>query len=250
MQKQESSGNNPLPKSRFHFWLNLIVLCAAVLAFILAYFFWPPFGSGIRYVVQVIGRGDIEGLKTYLLSFGAWAPIVAGLVMVLQAIVAPLPAFVPALANGLLFGAVGGTLLTWGTSIIGAVVCFYIARTLGRPAVEKLVSRRALTSVDKFFSKHGNSSVLIMRLIPIFSFSAISYVSGVTSVTFWGYLWTTAVGILPGTIVFCVLGQNMTDAVKFIWYAVTGIAALIILGVAVKAAADRRVANREKPARS
>jgi len=232
--------------SRFHFWLNLSVLAGACLAFALAYFLWPEFGSGVRYVTSVIARGDLEGLKNYLLSFGAWAPVVAGLVMILQAIVAPLPAFVPALANGLLFGAVWGTVLTWSTAIIGALICFYIARTLGRPAVEKLVSRRAMKSVDTFFARHGNSAVLIARFIPLLSFSAISYISGVTSISLWGYLWTTAVGILPGTIVFCVLGQNMTDMVKFIWYSVAGIAALIVLGLAVKAAADKRIANRDK----
>ena len=231
---------------RFHFWLNLSILAGTCLAFALAYFLWPEFGSEVRYVTSVIARGDLEGLKTWVLSFGSWAPIIAGLVMILQAIIAPLPAFVPALANGLLFGAVWGTLLTWSTAIIGALLCFYIARTLGRPAVEKLVSRRAMKSVDTFFDRHGNSAVLIARFIPILSFSAISYVSGVTSITLWGYLWTTAVGILPGTIVFCVLGQNMTDVVKFIWYAAGGIAALIVLGLAVKAAADKRIAGREK----
>jgi uncharacterized membrane protein YdjX (TVP38/TMEM64 family) len=234
---------------RFHFWLNISVLAGAGLAFALAYFFLPGFGSGLRYVITVIARGDLEGLKTYLLSFGSWAPIIAGLVMILQAIVAPLPAFVPALANGLLFGAVWGTVLTWSTALIGAVVCFYIARILGRPAVEKLVSQRAMKSVDNFFARHGNSAVLIARFIPIFSFSAISYISGVTSISLWGYLWTTAVGILPGTIVFCVLGQHMTNMVKFMWYAVAGIAALIVLGLTVKAAADKRIANRDKQAR-
>ena len=106
-----------------------------------------------------------------------------------------------------------------------------------------------MKSVDTFFARNGNSAVLIARFIPILSFSAISYVSGVTSISLWGYLWTTAVGILPGTIVFCVLGQNMTDMVKFIWYAAAGIAALIVLGLAVKAAADKRITNRDKQAR-
>ena len=38
----------------------------------------------------------------------------------------------------------------------------------------------------------------------------------------------------------------MTDVVKFIWYATTGIAALIILGFTVKQAFNRHIANREK----
>ena len=234
--------------SRFRFWLNLFVLAGLVLAFMLAYFLWPAFGSGVRYVTVALMHGNLEGLKNYLLSFGAWAPVIAGLIMIFQAVVAPLPAFIPALANGLLFGAFWGTLLTWSTSLIGALICFYIARSAGRPVVERLVSRRAMNSVDRFFERYGNNSVLIARLIPMVSFSAISYVSGVTSITFWGYFGATAFGILPGTIVFCVLGQNMTDLVKFIWYSATGIAALIILGFTVKQAFNRHIANREKHA--
>jgi uncharacterized membrane protein YdjX (TVP38/TMEM64 family) len=234
--------------ARFHFWLNLGVLAGLALALTLLYFLWPGFGWGVRHVTSEILRGDLDGLKSYLLSFGAWAPVIAGLVMVFQAVVAPLPAFVPAMANGLLFGAFWGTLLTWSTSVIGGLICFYIARSLGRPAVERLVSRRAMNSVDGFFKRYGNNSVLIARLIPLFSFSAISYVSGVTSVSFWGYFWATAIGILPGTIVFCVLGNNMTDLARFIWYAVTGIAALLVLGFSVRQAFNRRLAKREKRA--
>jgi uncharacterized membrane protein YdjX (TVP38/TMEM64 family) len=246
VQEVKESGDKRA--GRFHFWLNLSVVAVLVLAFMLAYLLWPAFGSGVRYIVTALIHGDIEGLKSYLLSFGVWAPVIAGLVMIFQAVVAPLPAFVPALANGLLFGAFWGTLLTWSTSIIGALICFYIARSLGRPALEKLVSRRAMNSVDSFFERHGNNSVLIARLIPLLSFSAISYVSGVARISFRGYLWATVVGIIPGTIVFCVMGQNMTDLVKFIWYAATGVAALVVLGFAVRQASNRRISNREKQA--
>ena len=226
--------------------LNLIVTAGLVTAFVLAYFLWPAFGAGINYVTTLLLHGDIEGFKSYLLSFGAWAPVIAGLVMILQAVVAPLPAFVPAQANGLLFGAFWGTLLTWSTAIIGALICFYMARSLGRPVVEKLVSRKAMNSADRFFAQYGNNSVLIARLIPLLSFSAISYAAGVTSISLRGYLWATAIGILPGTIVFCVLGQNMTDMVKFVWYAVVGVAALIVLGMTLKQVLNRRIANRKK----
>jgi uncharacterized membrane protein YdjX (TVP38/TMEM64 family) len=251
MQTEETKGagkEEQNPAARFHFWLNLSVLAGLALALTLMYFLWPAFGWGVRHVTFEIFHGDLEGLKTYLLSFGEWAPVIAGLVMVFQAVVAPLPAFVPALANGLLFGAFWGTMLTWSTSLIGAVICFYIARSLGRPAVEKLVSSRAMDSVDRFFKRYGNNSILIARLIPLFSFSAISYVSGVTSISFQGYFWATAVGILPGTIVFCVLGNNMTDLVRFIWYAVTGIAALLVLGFSARQALNKRLESRDKQA--
>jgi uncharacterized membrane protein YdjX (TVP38/TMEM64 family) len=226
-------------------WRDVVIVLAALGIFALIYFLWPAFGAGVREVTSLIGHGDMVGLKAYLLSFGAWAPVVSALVMVLQAVVAPLPAFVVAMANGLLFGAFWGTLLTWSTAMVGAVICFYLARALGRPAVERLVSRLAMNSVDDFFRRYGNNSVLIARLIPLLSFSAISYVAGVTSISFWGYLGATAVGLLPGTIVFCVMGQNMTNLTRFIFYAVTGIAALTVLGLTLRQTLNRRLARQE-----
>lgn len=42
----------------------------------------------------LLGRRDVSGLRDYILSIGLWAPVVSALLMVLQALVAPLPAFV------------------------------------------------------------------------------------------------------------------------------------------------------------
>ena len=43
---------------------------------------------------------------------------------------APLPAFVITFANGLLFGWVFGAILSWSTAMLGAVICFYLAKFL------------------------------------------------------------------------------------------------------------------------
>lgn len=63
--------------------------------------------------------------------------------MILQAIVAPLPAFLITLANAALFGAFWGGALSWFSAMVGAGLCFCIARALGREVVEKLTGRGA-----------------------------------------------------------------------------------------------------------
>ncbi|MGL5314968.1 MAG: TVP38/TMEM64 family protein, partial [Peptostreptococcaceae bacterium] len=95
---------------------------------------------------------NMEGLKEYILSFGMWAPIVSALLMVFQSIAAPLPAFLITFANAALFGWVYGAILSWSSAMLGAAVCFYIAKFLGRDIVEKLTSKFALKNVDEFFN--------------------------------------------------------------------------------------------------
>jgi len=225
---------------------NAAINLGVVVAFALAYFLWPGFGAGTRHVIALLGRGDVERLRAYLLSFGAWAPALSTAVMLLQAIVAPLPAFVVAMVNGLLFGAFWGSLLTWSTAVVGSVVCFYIARGLGRPAAERFGTKRAIRRVDDFFRRYGTASVLIARLIPLMSFSAVSYFAGLTSMSLRAYLAATAVGILPATVLFCVLGGQMTDWYRFGLYAVIGVVGLVLLGLLVRWLADERLRRKER----
>ena len=49
--------------------------------------------------------------------------------------------------------------LSWSSAMVGAALCFYIARVLGRDVVEKLTSKGALESVDVFFEKYGNRTI-------------------------------------------------------------------------------------------
>ena len=103
-----------------------------------AYAFVPGVHLWVDTAVDVLGRGDIVFVRDYLLGFGAWAPVVSGSLMVLQSVLAPLPAFVVTFANGLLFGWAWGALLSWSSAMAGAALCFWIARSLGRPVAEKL----------------------------------------------------------------------------------------------------------------
>src|SRR5918995_4987017 len=107
----------------FRFALGLVALAAFGLAYLLS----EGFQSEVDRAVAILGRGDVAGLRDYILSFGAWAPIVSALLMILQALVAPLPAFVLSFANGLAFGTFWGGMLSLASASLAAVVSFWIA---------------------------------------------------------------------------------------------------------------------------
>jgi uncharacterized membrane protein YdjX (TVP38/TMEM64 family) len=194
-----------------------------------------------QFIVKVLSHGDLASLKDYLLAWGAWAPVVSALIMIMQSVIAPLPAFIVTVTNGWLFGAFWGTLLSWSSAMAGAVLCFYIARGFGRPAAEKFVSKKAMKFVDSFFERYGTNSVLIARLIPVVSFDAVSYAAGLTPISFWGFFLATGIGQLPATIVYSWLGQNLSLGAKIGLWAVGGVAALLVLGLTVKKAMERRI---------
>lgn len=200
------------------------------------YFVLPPYRLFIQKAFQVLSQADVKSLRAYLLSFGIWAPTVSALLMVFQAIIAPLPAFVITFTNGLLFGVWWGTLLSWSSAMVGAAACFYISHIFGRPVVQKLAGgRRSLDMTDSFFKRYGRYAILVARLLPFVPFDPISYGAGLTSMGFWEFWIATGIGQLPATIVYSYLGQSMTGTVKVVFWLFVVVIAIGIVGAALKA---------------
>lgn len=78
--------------------LGPLVLLGAV------YALSPGLREGLDRVVGLLLREEFDAVRDYVLSFGAWALVVSLLLMILQAIIAPIPAFALSVANGLAFG--------------------------------------------------------------------------------------------------------------------------------------------------
>lgn len=187
----------------------------------------------VRIMTMQDSQSAIQAFRDYLLSFGSWAALVSAVIMVFQSVAAPLPAFVVTFANGLLFGWAWGALLSWSSAMLGAVLCFWIARSLGRPVVEKLVgSSQALETWDLFFTRYGNRAILVSRLLPFVSFDVVSYGAGLTPITLWNFVWATGIGQLPATLLYSYLGQNLTGSIQVLFWIFSITIALFVLGSA------------------
>ncbi|MGU8237568.1 TVP38/TMEM64 family protein [Clostridium perfringens] len=205
---------------------TLIVLIVAFLV----YFFVPTANSKINQMIFYLSSMNLDMIKEYILSFGIWAPIISFLLMVLQSVIAPIPAFLITLSNAAIFGWVKGAILSWSSAMAGAALCFYIARGLGRDAVEKLTSKFALKDIDGFFEKYGKHTILIARLLPFISFDLVSYAAGLTSMNFWSFFIATGIGQLPATIVYSYVGGMLTGGAQLL---MSGLLILFALSIAI-----------------
>ncbi|WP_073090769.1 TVP38/TMEM64 family protein [Thermosyntropha lipolytica] len=197
---------------------SLAIKIGILVVLILAYFFISPLREAVRQGVVVLTSLDLEGVKEYILSFGIWAPVISFLLMVLQSVAAPLPAFLITFANAGLFGWVKGAILSWTSAMAGAALCFAIARFYGRGAVEKLVPSKALAEVDIFFEHYGKWAVLMARLLPFVSFDIVSYAAGLTSMSFWSFMWATGLGQLPATLIYSYAGDMLAGSARtLVW---------------------------------
>lgn len=206
-------------------WKKLLVL--AVVAGVVAL---PPVWELLQRAAAPLASLDVGQVKEYILSFGIWAPVVSFLLMIFQSVIAPLPAFLLTFANAALFGWWQGAILSWASAMAGAMVCFGIARWLGRDAVVKLTGNSALRSVDVFFERYGKNTILVCRLLPFVSFDLVSYAAGLTPMRKRDFLVATGLGQLPATIVYSYVGGMLTGSARLV---VTGLFCLFALSVIV-----------------
>ena len=209
-------------------FINLIILL-----FIL-YFLNPSFNSFINNVTNVLKSGDIDEVVEYIRSYGEIAAMISFLLMVFQSVLAPIPAFLITFANAMIFGWVRGAILSFVSSMVGAVLCFYIARIMGRDVVLKFTTKSAISQIEEYFDKYGSKTILICRLLPFVSFDLVSYFAGLTSINIYSFLIATGIGQLPATIIYSYVGGMLTGGVKMLVTALLLIFALSIFIVIIK----------------
>lgn len=166
---------------------------------------------------------DRERVQRAIDGAGVWAPLVYLAFLVVQAVIAPLPAPAVAIAGGYTFGVVEGFLLTWAGCLIGGVFSFGISRLFGRDFVAG--SARA-ARLDRYVTEHGVVLIFVLRLIPLVSFDAISYAAGLSGIRFRSFFAATALGMLPGTFAFVYLGGAGTG--PWTWAVLSGLALLAV----------------------
>ena len=201
--------------------LNALAVCVGLVA-VAGWVAWAALGGRISGGLSL----SPEDVHRFVAAWGAWAALGSIILMVLHSIL-PLPGEVIAVANGMTFGPAWGVVTTWVGAMIGAAVSFGAARFVGAPAVERRLSRRQSRLVARWRSRP--LFLLLIRLIPLISFNLINYAAGAAGVPWWSFLWTTAIGILPITIVSVVAGDRMLEASGQEW----AIAAAAVLLVAV-----------------
>jgi uncharacterized membrane protein YdjX (TVP38/TMEM64 family) len=212
--------------------LRLALLLAVAALFGFVYLVSSGFRSEVNQALGLLGRGNIAGLRDYILSFGLWAPVASCFLMVLQALVAPVPSFLITFANGLAFGVFWGWMLSLFGHVLAAAVCFGISRSLGRVPVEVLVGKTGLDSADRWFARWGLYAVFVGRLIPGIAFDVISYAAGLTSMRFRNFLIATALGIFPQTFLYSYLGRQAPEYVG-LFLVTSGLVVAAVVAVAV-----------------
>ncbi len=198
------------------------------------------FVIGIGWAIKALGidarQLTPEHVRTFVLSFGVWAPAIY-LLCYGQPIV-PIPASIMTITGGLAFGPLWGTLAALLGATIRACTEFAVARLLGREAVARLLKGK-VAALDQKIGENGFQAVLLIRIIPNVPFDLQNYGLGFSRVKFLPYAMATFLGIIPGCFAFVYLGYSLTD-LKQIWKLLVAILIIVGLMLAQRAWSRRR----------
>jgi uncharacterized membrane protein YdjX (TVP38/TMEM64 family) len=200
-----------------------------------------------------IGLESLMAQRDRLLEFVQGNAVVAGLafsLLYLVVVAFSIPgATALTLLGGFFFGPFLGVLLVNIGATAGALLIFLAARYLMRGALLERYGVQ-LAALTKDLEHNGANYLLTLRFIPLFPFFLINLLSGLTPVSAWTYLWTTAIGIIPGSFVYALLGSSgaTMDSTKGA-FSPQLIAGLVLLGVvSLIPVAIRKFGKREKKA--
>lgn len=141
--------------------------------------------------------------------------IAAAFVLIYVAIVAfSLPgAAVASITGGFLFGLVGGTVLNVISATAGACLIFLAARAgLGEMLSARMdASEGRIAKLRDGLRENEISVLFLLRLVPAVPFFVANLLPALVGVRFRNYVFTTALGIVPGAIVFTWIGVGVGE---------------------------------------
>lgn len=182
---------------------------ALLLAIITTYFSCPGIHAFFLTGTQYLHHRDFEGLRQFILSFGAWAPLTSIALMTIQSLFPIVPGILITIANAWIFGWQYGALYSWIGALIGATIDFILARWFGRPLAECFISEKYLDKTDWFFRKYGIWAVFITRMTPIIPFKLVSYGAGLSELNLIKFIVATGSGQIIPIIIYSIVGQNL-----------------------------------------
>lgn len=194
-------------KNNSQLMMRAAVVGVVGIMFVVSYLLAPEF---INRMTHLFLHGNIAGSIEFIQSYGPYAMLVSFLIIVFINIVAVLPNFLIVAANGVIFGVVEGTLISWIGESVGVIISFLLMRYLFRTNAQSIIARnKGLKRIDDFSGKRGLQIMLVARSIPYVPSGLITAIGALSSIGLTDYIIATFIGKLPSALIEVTLGHDL-----------------------------------------
>ena len=147
-------------------------------------------------------------LKTFITAHPVLVPFLYIIIYIILTALSVPGAIFLTLLGGYLFPQPWSTLYVIFSATCGATLIFLAAKTaLGDSLKQK--TGPFLKKMEKGFQKNAASYMLFLRFVPVFPFWIVNLAPAFFSVPLRTFMWTTLVGIAPGSFVFTLAGGGL-----------------------------------------
>ena len=154
--------------------------------------------------------GDPASFRVWVEERGVWGRILFVGVIILQVVIAFIPAEPLEIAAGYAFGAVWGSVLDWIGLVIGTMIVFLFVRKIGVKAVEVFFSREKIDSVKYLNNeKTLNATAFILFLIPGTPKDLLTYIAGLTKIRLMLWIILTSIARIPSIVTSTISGNAL-----------------------------------------
>ncbi len=190
---------------------------------------------------QLLINPNPQRFQQWLDAQSGWVPVVLIICMIAHTLV-PLPAELLAVAAGMMLGSLWGFVTIWVGALLGAYLGFFLARVFGQPLLQRLAGHERLQRLQDWMDQTDVPLLLAVRLVPVISFNLVNFALGCTTIGWWRFTWTTALGIIPVTVVSVSLGAHWQD-----WRVILAFcAAAVVVAVAGYAVMRSRTGRQDR----
>ncbi|MEI6284998.1 MAG: TVP38/TMEM64 family protein [Bacillota bacterium] len=190
-------------------WIKIAAFGLLVVATGAIALFAPQFFPELYVLLKT---GHIQKVADYLASYGMFAVFLSIYANTLINILGFPPSIIISTANGITFGIVGGTFVSWIAECFGTILGFILMKSLLRPTAIKLVEKsKYLKKIDEFSGSNGFKLVLFMRMMPYFPSVLITALAAVSNISLRNYIIATLIGKFPSTAIEVIVGHDLVN---------------------------------------
>ncbi len=187
------------------------ILAAVVLALFLAspYAPAPLVGAGEGGGLSLTASYWTEGqTRQFLLSLGSYSAVTLVLFQASQVVFPPVPGELIGILAGYLYGTWAGFVLSTLGLTLGSWVVFELARVLGRPFVERTLSRKMLARMGFLSTDRGALICFLLFAVPGFPKDYLCGLLGVSRMSFPTFMILSTLGRMPATCILALQGAK------------------------------------------
>jgi uncharacterized membrane protein YdjX (TVP38/TMEM64 family) len=162
-------------------------------------------------------EAKIDSLRAYFQSWGAAAPLLYVLIVIVEVVIAPLPGLMLYAPGGVIFGGLQGGLLSLLGNVLGAGIASRVGRSLGGATFSANLRAR-IERYEPLLERRGVWVIALLRVNPLTSSDLVSYAAGLSGVSTRQVMLGTLLGMAPLCLAQAYLAESLLEVFPALLY--------------------------------